>query len=106
MIRAHIFGVKELEKWAMGTFAVLLEKHAFGAPEDLLRLAKNCKEFMWYESNAGASVLSIEERKQFLSVLMTGMSLIWYVFVEYPPHIFTGRVEELPHRRCQRYKCA
>ncbi|CAM9134053.1 unnamed protein product [Ectocarpus sp. 12 AP-2014] len=47
MIRAHIFGVKELEQWAMGTFAVILEKHAVGVPEDLLRLAKGCKEFMW-----------------------------------------------------------
>lgn len=47
MIRAHLFGVKELEKWAMGAFAVILEKHAVGVPEDLLRLAKECKDFMW-----------------------------------------------------------
>lgn len=47
MIRAHLFGVKELETWAMGAFAVILEKHAVGVPEDLLRLAKECKEFMW-----------------------------------------------------------
>ncbi|CAM9255225.1 unnamed protein product [Ectocarpus sp. 6 AP-2014] len=47
MIRAHIFGVKELEQWAMGTFAVIVEKHAVGVPEDLLRLAKGCKDFMW-----------------------------------------------------------
>ncbi|CAB1108027.1 unnamed protein product [Ectocarpus sp. CCAP 1310/34] len=68
MIRAHIFGVKELEQWAMGTFAVILEKHAVGVPEDLLRLAKGCKEFMW----------RLPEN--------------W--FAEYPQHLMTGRVEE------------
>eukprot|EP00752_Nemacystus_decipiens_P004957 g4510.t1 len=47
MIRAHLFGVKELEAWAMGAFAVILEKHAVGVPEDLLCLARECKEFMW-----------------------------------------------------------
>lgn len=31
----------------MGAFAVILEKHAVGVPEDLLRLTKECKEFMW-----------------------------------------------------------
>lgn len=47
MIRAHLFGVRELEKWAMGAFAVVLEKHAVGVPEDMLHLARECKEFMW-----------------------------------------------------------
>ena len=31
----------------MGAFAVVLEKHAVGVPEDLLQLARESKEFMW-----------------------------------------------------------
>lgn len=47
IIRAHLFGVKALENWAMGAFAVILESHAVGLPKDLLQLTKECKEFMW-----------------------------------------------------------
>lgn len=47
MIRAHLYGVQELEQWAMGAFAVMLEKRATCVPDDLLGLAKKCKDLMW-----------------------------------------------------------
>lgn len=31
----------------MGAFAVMLEKRAACVPEDLLELAKQCKDLMW-----------------------------------------------------------
>lgn len=47
MIRAHLFGVRELEEWAMRAFSTTLEKRAAGVPEELLGLVKQSKDFMW-----------------------------------------------------------
>lgn len=67
----------------MGTFAVILEKHAVGVPEDLLRLAKGCKEFMWYESNTDSCVFYLAQTIPFSTTiggfLITGMSSVWNV---------------------------
>lgn len=47
MIRAHLFGVRELEQWAMGAFAAMLETRAGSVPKPLLVLAGECKALMW-----------------------------------------------------------
>lgn len=47
MIRAHLFGVPQLEQWAMRTFASMLETRASSVPKHLLQVANECKECMW-----------------------------------------------------------
>ena len=47
MIRAHLFGVRELEEWAMRSFATTLAKRADGVPEALLGLVRQSKDLMW-----------------------------------------------------------
>lgn len=47
MIRAHVLGVRALERWAMEALAAMLDTRTSSVPEDLLRVAKECKTLMW-----------------------------------------------------------